>query len=342
MGDQFEHLVIPLNGKSGTQERLRPDLRLQIVDAPSAGHGLARRLRDIRQIIKEHQPNLLLTYNWGAIEWALGNLYPICPHLHVEDGFGVEEANGQLKRRVWTRRLTLSKKTHLLVPSQTLQSIARAQWHMAEQRLHFIPNGIDTGKFARAPDQSLLDSLGLPNDRPIIGTIAALRKEKNLARLIRAFAQVRNALPVHLLIIGDGTERQALETLSASLGLQSDVTFAGHIAEPETILGALDVFAISSDTEQMPYSVLEAMATGLPVAGIDAGDIKNLVAESNKSLIVDKSDGSLADVVLKLARDKHLCHIIGKDNKVRASEHYDQNEMIEGHRQLWIELCSRP
>jgi len=338
LGPAFEHEIIPLNGKTGTEERLGPDVGLQIDQSFQSKGNLALRLANIRRCISARRPDLLLTYNWGAIEWALANLIPACPHLHIEDGFGVEEAKKQFKRRVWTRRLALAYKTHLLVPSQTLKEISESQWKVREKRLHFVPNGIDTKKFHRPPCESLIDQLNLPHDRPIIGTIAALRKEKNLARLIRAFAQAQRSLPMHLLIIGDGGERQALEDLAHSEGVGSNVTFSGHIAQPEDILGALDVFAISSDTEQMPYSVLEAMATGLPIAGIHAGDIRTLVAESNKGLIVERSDEALSQAILELAGDTEQRRLIGADNRARASEYYDETDMIERHRQLWVAL----
>lgn len=338
LGLAFEHEIISLNGKTGTEERLNSDVRFHIDRSFQSRSNVLLRLSDIRRIIPAYAPDLLLTYNWGAIEWALANLIPVCRHLHIEDGFGVEEAETQFKRRIWTRRLALSYRSHLLVPSETLKVISKTQWRIEHNRLHFVPNGIDTKKFYRSPDKGLLDQLRLPQDRPIVGTIAALRKEKNLARLVRAFAQAQRSLPMHLLIIGDGDERRALESLAASEGIGSDVTFSGHIAQPEKILGALNIFAISSDTEQMPYSVLEAMATGLPVAGIDAGDIKTLVAKSNKSLIVEKSDQALSHAIVELARDRDQRNLIGTDNRLRAAQHYDQDDMIERHRQLWVKL----
>lgn len=340
LGSAFEHEVIALNGKTGTEERLGANVKLHI-DQNLQSHGsLPARLSNIRRHLSQRRPDLLLTYNWGAIEWALANLTPVCPQLHIEDGFGVEEAKTQFKRRIWTRRLALLYRTHLLVPSETLKAISRNHWHINEDRLHFVPNGIDTKKFFRPPDKILTGQLGLPEDRPVIGTIAALRKEKNLARLVRAFAAARKSLPMHLMIIGDGDERQALEDLVGAEGIGSDVTFAGHIAQPEQILGALNVFAISSDTEQMPYSVLEAMATGLPVAGIDAGDIKTLVGESNKSLIVSRSDDALSHAILELARDKTKQKSIGADNRARAVEYYDETDMVERHRKLWVDLTT--
>ena len=99
-------------------------------------------------------PDLLLTYNWGAIEWALADrIRPVCPHLHVVDGFGPEEARAQLPRRVWLRRLALSGRTTVVVPSQSLRALATAVWGLNPGRVRHIPNGVDAAALARQARQ---------------------------------------------------------------------------------------------------------------------------------------------------------------------------------------------
>ena len=97
-----------------------------------------------------------------------------------------------------------------------------------------------------------------------------------------------------LVIIGDGPERQTLERLAAELGIADRVRFAGHVAAPAAEYARFDVFALPSDTEQMPLSVLEAMAAGLPVVSTDVGDVRAMVAEENAPLLVPKDDAALA------------------------------------------------
>ena len=84
------------------------------------------------------------------------------------------------------------------------------------------------------------------------------------------------SLPVRLVIAGDGAERATLEQFAQELGISDRVVFTGHML-PEAVLGSFDVFALSSDTEQMPNAVLEAMAARLPVASVDVGDVKDMV-----------------------------------------------------------------
>src|SRR5438309_11790976 len=85
------------------------------------------------------KPDLLVTYNWGAMEWAAADLFARIPHLHIEDGFGPEEIAEQLPRRVLFRRLVLNRRSTVVLPSRTLMAIATDIWKIAAERRIFIP-----------------------------------------------------------------------------------------------------------------------------------------------------------------------------------------------------------
>ena len=157
---------------------------------PRARNGGQCRWRATRRSA-DLNPALLVTYNWGAIEWALAATFTNIPYVHVVDGFGPEEAERQLARRVWFRRLALARCSRIVVPSRTLHRLAKEVWRLPDNRIVHIPNGIDADRFARQPDAQLLSALGIPRDRRIVGTVATLRPEKNIARLLRAFAQMQ-------------------------------------------------------------------------------------------------------------------------------------------------------
>ena len=86
-------------------------------------------VRSFRRALRRIRPDLLVTYNWGATEWALANALPLVRHVHIEDGFGPEEQAGQIARRVWLRRLFLRRAT-VMVPSRTLWRIATEIWRL--------------------------------------------------------------------------------------------------------------------------------------------------------------------------------------------------------------------
>jgi glycosyltransferase involved in cell wall biosynthesis len=282
--------------------------------------------RQFRTTLRTIRPDVLLTYNWGAIEWALVNRWGV-RHIHVEDGFGPEEAQGQLLRRVWTRRLALSgRHTTVVLPSQNLMRIALGQWSLPAGRVRFIPNGVDCTRFAVPSRESNQDS-----GRTVIGTIATLRREKNIARLIRAFSRIQREA-IELMIVGDGAERAALEGLASELGVQ--VRFAGQTNRPEDWLPRMDIFALSSDTEQMPLSVLEAMAAGLPVVATAVGDVAQMVSEANTRYVVPANDEAFLNALTRLIDDRSARHEIGQANEKKARESFDEGVMAARYAEL--------
>jgi glycosyltransferase involved in cell wall biosynthesis len=130
-----------------------------------------------------------------------------------------------------------------------------------------------------------------------IGTVAGLRPEKNVARLIRAFRAVRARREAQLVIVGDGPDRSTLEALARQLGVDGDVTFAGYQTNPMQWLGTFDLFALSSDTEQLPISMLEAMACGIPVVATRVGDVPEVMPAVATGALADPEDGAFADTL---------------------------------------------
>lgn len=335
LGRDARHLIVALDGDFAACAALDDGLDVRTEASVPPGR-LWSRLKWIKTFLSAESPDLLLTYNWGAVEWALaGRIWPACPHLHFESGFGKEEAQHQLWRRVIFRRFALAKAAALVVPSTTLATLARERWRLPASQIRLIPNGVDVARFSTQPDPSLIPALQARTELKVIGTVAPLRPEKNLMRLIRAFAIVSvNQPDARLVIVGDGSERQTLEDGVAKLDLQNKVIFTGHIGAPERVLGLFDIFAMSSDTEQMPNAVLQAMAAGLPVVATDVGDIRRMVAEANRNWIVGLDDDALAAALREALSDLRRSQEIGEQNNRRANEIYDISAMYDAYQEL--------
>lgn len=333
-GATFRHAVVALDGRFDCAERLRPGVPFTPIafEAKPAETMPARLLR-IRRLLRAWRPDVLVTSNWGSIEWAMANLAPPrLRHVHMEDGFGPEEAGGQIARRVWTRRLVL-RGGLVMLPSQTLLASARELWRLPEAGLRFIANGIDLRRFSPMGPRA---DLGVPGEGPLLGTVAALRGEKNIARLLRAVALLRaDGLVLRLAIIGEGGERAGLEALAASLGIADVTRFTGHVPDPAAAYRALDIFALSSDTEQMPFSVLEAMGSGLPIAATDVGDVQGMLAPEGRTSVVSRDDGALAGALRALVVAPGLRGTLGAANRAKAEHDYDEQMMFVRHAELW-------
>ncbi len=332
-GPAFQHLVLSLDGADEARTLLVENGAWEIEADGLPRRGALSSIWTARAALLRFAPDVLVTYNWGAIEWAAANIFPCADHIHIEDGFGPEEADRQLARRAWFRRIVLNHHSKVVLPSRNLLRIATEIWRLKPSRLLYLPNGINCSRFERQADSTSRDAFrgtGL-----VIGTVATLRREKALGRLIEAFAEVRAQRDCRLVIVGEGPERPGLEDIAAGRGVAQHVTFTGSIDRPETVLGAFDVFAVSSDTEQMPLSILEAMSAGLPVASTAAGDIPDMVAAENRPFIVEKSVSALASAMHGLLADAGLRSRLATANRAKAVAMFDEAAMFKTYGQLF-------
>jgi glycosyltransferase involved in cell wall biosynthesis len=291
-------------------------------------------LLQLRCLIRDASPDLLLTYNWGAIECALANrLFPVCDHVHFESGFGSEEADGQLWRRDFFRRFALGSVRKLVVPSRTLLSIASQRWGVPRSKLLHIPNGVDISRYGgqAGKREDGLIAVTRPYET-IIGTAAPLRPEKNVARLLRAFAALTPRPDCALVIAGDGVQLAELRSLASELKIADRTFFLGHVEDVPAFMRSIDIFALSSDTEQMPNSLLQAMAAGRSVAAVDVGDVRHIVSPENRELVVPRdNEGALAAALAALVSDPQRQETLGRLNQQRVKAHYSFDSMVAAY-----------
>lgn len=338
LGSTFRHSIVAMDARTDARERLDASCNFELLDAPPKAGSFAT-VRRMRALLNEHRPDLVCTYNFGAFDTVMAaRTLGLRAVLHHEDGFNADEAHSFKARRVWARRLFLPGVARVIVPSRKLEGIAREHWRLRAEKLRWIPNGADLARFApRDGNPALRDALGIPREAPLIGYVGHLRPEKNPARLLRAAARVERELGMHLLVLGDGPERAELERIARSTpSLFERVHFAGHQPDPLPYYRAMDVFALSSDTEQMPVAMLEAMACGLPVAATDVGDVRAMLPEEGREYVVEleaqETAWPLAEKLTELLRDERLRASLGAANRSQVEAHYSFSAMLAAYR----------
>lgn len=326
LGPKWRHVIVAMDGVITARERLNSDVSVSFPAVAVRKGDLVANLRQFRSAIRTIGPATMLTHNFGSIEWALANQLNLVRHVHVEDGFGPEERIKQLTRRVWLRRIALRNRP-VVLPSRTLLDIAGRIWRLSPERLHYVPNGIDLARFGRDGT-----SFEWPPDKercgPIVGTVAALRPEKNIGRLIRAFHFVKSQAAARLLIVGDGPQRSELMQLTVDLGISNYVCFAGHVARPDDLIRSFDIFAMSSDTEQMPISLLEAMAAGRPTVATDVGDVALMLPLAGRAFVTPCDDVALGKALLTMVQSPGLRTDLGDASQKRVADRFDQAQMF--------------
>lgn len=301
------------------------------------------RLKRIAEAMKGY--GLVLTYNWGAMDAVMAHTLfakalRLPPLIHHEDGFNEDEAGGLKRRRNWYRRIALGRTAALVVPSRGLERIAAEVWHQPATRIHRIANGIDIAAYGRKPRLDVLPQLIKHKGEFWVGTVAGLRAVKNLPRLVCAFAGAPHKW--QLVIFGEGPERAAIEAEAVRLGIEHRVHLPGFVAKPQDVIGLIDIFALSSDSEQFPISLVEAMAAGLPVAAPAVGDIADMVAPENAPFIAAPGDEEgLSHALVELAHEPGLRRTIGDANRRKAEANYGEERMIARYRRLYASAMGR-
>jgi glycosyltransferase involved in cell wall biosynthesis len=325
----------------GARDAIDPTIAVDFPDdhPPIVGKPAIGRYRELSRYMRQF--DLVLTYNWGAMD-AVGahRLFGGPPLVHHEDGFNQDEAEGQRPLRVWFRRLVLGAAYKVVVPSATLEQIALTSWRQPHERVIRIPNGVPLARYNQPNKYDIIPGFKKQPDRVVIGTIAGLRKVKNLPRLVRAVAAAGTG--TDLVIVGEGAERNAIVRESSDCQIHGRTYLPGFMSDPYLFVGQFDIFALSSDSEQQPISLIEAMAAGLPAVATDVGDIRHMVAEENLPFIIPKEDETaFATALATLAENGPLRKQIGAANQSKALQMFGESAMIDRYRALYEQALGR-
>ena len=346
LGGKVRHTIVSAEADQlGAAERIDRGVRVDLQpDFPSLkGKPTPGRLQKLARAMEGY--DLVLTYNWGAMDAVMAHTLfkdtmGLPPLIHHEDGFDEFELSRRRRGRNWYRRIALGKADALVVPSLQLEEIALTEWQQPLGRVKRISNGIDIAAYGKKPRPDAIPRLVKQADEMWVGTLAGLRTVKNLPRLVRAFAATGEEW--HLVICGEGDTRDAIMAEADRLEINHRVHLPGAVPDPAKVVGLFDIFALSSDSEQFPLSVVEAMAAGLPIAAPPVGDIAEMVsAENREHLPAGMAESELAEAIVTLSREAGLRDRLGAANREKARASYDAKDMIARYRRLYESALRR-
>jgi len=340
LGQEFRHSILAMDGRTSAAKELPADAPARIMDnLPPA--GTLQTTLNLRRLLQRERPDLVLTYNWGAFDAILAARSLGWKRLiHHEEGFNLDEAVTFKRRRVLARRWVLPGIQRLIVPSERLERLALGLWTLPAGMVLRIPNGIPTETFAMHDgNPELRDELGIPRDAPVLGTVGHLRPVKNYLRLLDAAAHLSPDLGAHVLVLGEGDQRPALEARAAQADLAGRVHLVGHRSDLHPYYRAMDVYVVSSDSEQMPITLLEAMASGLPAAATDVGDVRGILPDAQARHVVPLEDADpalrLSETIAELLGDPEMRRDLGEANRARVQETFPFRATLEAYRNAY-------
>ncbi|PYQ03443.1 MAG: hypothetical protein DMF83_21135 [Acidobacteria bacterium] len=216
--------------------------------------------------------------------------------------------------------------------------------HVPAKRVRLIWNGAPLAEFAPVTPAAALATrraLGLPADAPLVGSISRLSEQKGHRYLLDAAARVLRRRPdTRFLIVGDGDQMEPLRRQAGALGIAPSVSFAGHRTDVPALLGALDVFCISSTYEGTPLALFEAMAAGKAIVSTAVDGCREVLEDGATGLLVPPRDPeALAAALLRTLDDAALRASLAKRAR-EASARYDIAACVAQMQDLYDEVLA--
>jgi glycosyltransferase involved in cell wall biosynthesis len=252
---------------------------------------------------------------------------------------------GRYHRATWAANLaTFPRNDHVFAVSGTVADSIR---YPGPLRLLPMPpvetlhHGLDPAALPPPGRDGVRGELGIPEDAPVVGSVANFKAAKDHATLLRAAAQVREAFPaVRFVLVGQGPLEAETRRLAGELGLDATVVFAGFRTDATRLMAAFDAFALSSTYEGLPIALIEAMATGCPAVVTRVGGTPEVVADGVQGFLVPPRDpAALAAGLTRLLGDPTLRAGMGAAAADRAQD-FDIRKAVRRMEQVYAQLLA--
>jgi glycosyltransferase involved in cell wall biosynthesis len=313
-GERFERAGIAVEGLGG--QGRHPGMKVLL---------LARRLRALG-------PDVVHTHNVKAhLQGTLAaRLAGISGVVHTKHGHVFPES--ALAR--WANRIAVSHCRRVVAVSADTARRAIEVEGLPPGKVEVIHNGVDLAAFAPLGEGPVSPARAIH--------VARLSEEKDQATLLRAARLVADQRPeFHLEVVGDGPDRPELAALAAALSLDPHVSFLGARTDVPVLLRASGLFVLSSRSEGISLTLLEAMASGLPVVATDVGGNAEVVVHGETGVLVPAGDPArLAEAVAGLLSDPERAHRLGRAGRRRVERAFDLRGVVRRYEQLYEDVLT--
>lgn len=347
--DRWRHSIVALTDVDSSFARRieRDDVSLVELHKPP-GHGIWQYPK-LWTTFRRLQPDVVHTRNLAALEaqapaWAAG----VRARVHGEHGRDIDDPDGTNRRHILTRRAYRPLVQRYVALSRDLAGYLQGKVGVPATRLRQIYNGVDTVRFSPAERRQPIE--GSPFNDPslwVIGSVGRMQTVKAQPLLARAFVAALESNPalsdhLRLVLVGDGALRAECEKVLRDAGLSGLAWFAGERADIPAVMRGLDVFVLPSLVEGISNTILEAMASGLPVLATDVGGNADLVRDGVTGVIVPAGDvAALARALVAVSSERETARTMGREGRKRVEQYFSLEAMVAAYDDLYSNLLSR-
>jgi sugar transferase (PEP-CTERM/EpsH1 system associated) len=337
--ESYRHVIICMTTEGSFRARLKPGVEIRAM-GKRPGKDL-RAFGRLIALLRRLRPAVVHSRNWATFDAVLAARIARAPAVvHGEHGRDISDPNGTNRRRRRLRRACAPLVDRFVAVSEDLHRWLVEDIRISAHKVVTIRNGVEVTRFGALSRVEARRRLGIAADRLVVGTVGRLDPVKDQDGLLDAFSRLRSRRPdTVLVIVGDGPCRAQLENHITDLALQDRVLLLGERRDIPEILMALDVFVLPSVAEGMSNTILEAMATGLPVLATRVGGSPELVEDGLTGRLVPPRDpAALAGAIDTYFEDGHLRDLHGKAGRQRAVDHFDLSRMARDYTHLYSTL----
>lgn len=341
--ERFEHAICCIASSGPMAERIERQVPIHVIGKGAERDSLLP--FKIAGVVRKVRPHVVHTRNWGTIDGIPGALLGGVRHIvHGEHGREAADPTGANRRRQQARRLLSPFVSRFITVSDDLRRWLVEDVRVSAAKVVQIINGVDTERFFPPDDHAAAKiRVGLDPSSFVVGTVGRLDPVKDQQLLLRAFGGFARGnsggvLTPTLLLVGGGPEEERLRSLAADLGIADSVRFAGERRDTPELLRAMDLFVLPSIAEGISNTILEAMASGLPVLATDVGGNGELVIEGGNGFLFPSGNAhGLEELLLRCAADAPLRESLGTAARGRCLEHFSLKAMAEAYGRVYLE-----
>ena len=341
----YRHAVIALTEITDFRQRIQRDDVEFIALNKAPGHVLWI-YPELFRLFRRLRPAIVHTRNLAALEaqvpaWLAG----VKGRIHGEHGRDVGDYDGKNKKYQWIRRLYSPFVKHYIALSRDLADYLTHTIGITGHRVAQIYNGVDATRFQPANSRQPIPGSPFHGAQDwLVGTAGRMQTVKDQTNLAQAFVLAIQQAPrlrsrLRLVMVGDGPLRPASQAILDEAGITDLAWLPGERQDVPDIMRGLDCFVLPSIAEGVSNTILEAMASGLPVIATAVGGNPELVVEGESGLLVPPSNPvQLAAALIELADDPERARAMGKHGRQLVESNYSMGAMVRHYQQLYDRL----
>ena len=343
LDEHFEHTVLCLSRSGAMAERLE-NKRIAVVEMGLPTDKFRFPILKLSRILRAIGPDIVHTRGWSSVDAISAARVSGIPHVvHGEHGWEATDPQGRNRKRILVRKCLSPLVDRFVTVSDDLKRWLSQVVGIPERKITRIHNGVDTRRFSMGHRDAARKLLGLDTAAFVIGTVGRLDPVKDHTSLVQAFQSIaRLEQPAYLLVVGNGPMREEIQAQAHRLEIDDRVKLLGERNDIPLVLQAFDLFALTSVAEGISNTILEAMASGLPVIATRVGGNPEVVEHNLTGQMVSAGDvRALTEVLQNYFYDAELRRAHGANARARVEQHFSLERMAARYADLYLRLMDR-